>query len=151
MKINTKYFGEVEIEEKDIVAFDQGIPGFIDEKQFVILPFGDEDTALSILQAVKNSNLAFVITNPFLFFKDYEFNLPDNVTEQLEIKEEKEVAVFVILTVQDPFEKTTANLKAPIVLNIKNSSGKQIVLNDDQYQTRHTLFSQPHTAAKGEN
>ncbi|MGP4078943.1 flagellar assembly protein FliW [Pseudalkalibacillus sp. R45] len=150
MKIETKYFGDMEIEEKELLDFAQGLPGFNDEKQFVVLPFADEDTPLSILQSVKTPNLAFVITNPFLFFQDYEFNIPDAVTDQLAIKDEKEVAVFVILTVQEPFEKTTANLKAPIVLNIENGSGKQIVLNDDQYQTKHRLFPQPLTTVKGE-
>ncbi|WP_221566968.1 flagellar assembly protein FliW [Alkalihalobacillus sp. TS-13] len=150
MKIGTKYFGDVEIEEKEILEFVQGLPGFIDENQFVVLSFADEDTPLSILQSLKTPNLAFVITNPFLFFQDYEFNIPNAVTDQLAIKDEKEVAVFVILTVQDLFEKTTANLKAPIVVNVENGSGKQIVLNDDQYQTKHRLFRQPLTAVKGD-
>ncbi|WP_261131802.1 flagellar assembly protein FliW [Bacillus sp. Marseille-Q3570] len=150
MKIETKYFGDMEVEEKEILEFVQGLPGFKEEKQFIILPFADEETPLSILQSVKTPTLAFVITNPFLFFQDYEFSIPEAVTDQLKIKDEKQVAVFVILTIQDPFEKTTANLKAPIVLNIENGSGKQIVLNEDQYRTKHSLFPQPLTTVKGE-
>ncbi|MCF6138754.1 flagellar assembly protein FliW [Pseudalkalibacillus berkeleyi] len=150
MKIDTRYFGEMEIEEKEIIKFEQGLPGFIEEKKFVVIPFGDEETPLNILQSVSTPSLAFVIANPFLFFRNYEFDIPEAVTSQLQIKGEQEVAVFVILTVQDPFEKTTANLKAPIVINIEKGYGKQIVLNDEQYITKHTLLQESLNAVKGD-
>lgn len=150
MKINTRYFGEMEIDEKEIIRFEQGIPGFIEEKQFVVIPFGDEETPLNVLQSLNTHTLAFVIVNPFLFFKDYEFNITEPITNQLQLNDEKEIAVYVILTVQDPFEKTTANLKAPIVVNVEKGYGKQIVLNDEQYFTKHKLINEPLSVIKGE-
>ncbi len=150
MLIETRYFGEVDIEEKGIITFVQGLPGFIDEKRFVVIPFAEEETPLSILQSVKTPSLAFVIANPFLFFQDYEFTMPDAVTAQLDIKDEKEVAVFVILTVQDPFDKTTANLKAPLVFNVQKGTGKQIVLNDENYHTKHQFLRELQYVAKGD-
>jgi len=144
VKIDTKYHGELQIDENEIITFANGIPGFLEEKEFVILPFGEE-TGISIMQAVENSQLAFVVTDPFFFFKDYDFTIDDQVVEQLQLESEKDVTVYVILTVQDPFEKTTANLQAPVVINHKKQLGKQVILTNTNYQTKHSLFEKAST------
>jgi flagellar assembly factor FliW len=148
MNIQTKYFNEITIEEKNIIHFEHGIPGFLEEKQFVLLPL-TEDNVYYVLQSVQTSELAFVVTNPFLFFKDYDFNLADATVEQLEIKDATDVAVYSILTLQDPFEKTTANLQAPIIINTKNNHAKQVILNDEKYTTKHPLFKASPASVKG--
>lgn len=148
MNIQTKYFNEITIEEKNIIHFEHGIPGFLEEKQFVLLPL-TEDNVYYVLQSVQTSKLAFVVTNPFLFFKDYDFNLDDATVEQLEIKDATDVAVYSILTLQDPFEKTTANLQAPIIINTKNNHAKQVILNDEKYTTKHPLFKASPASVKG--
>ncbi|MDE3840145.1 flagellar assembly protein FliW [Bacillus methanolicus] len=146
MKIETKYHGEVEISEQDIWTFEKGIPGFPDEKKFVVLPLPENDI-YAILQSVQSPYLGFVIVNPFVFFKDYSFEIDDTTIEQLKIEKETDVLVYSILTVQDPFEKTTANLQAPLIMNIKNMQAKQIILNDGQYTTKHLIL--PAKAVKG--
>ncbi|WP_077619696.1 flagellar assembly protein FliW [Bacillus sinesaloumensis] len=144
MKLDTKYHGEIHIDENEIITFENGIPGFLEDKKFVILPFGEE-TGISILQAVENVQLAFVITDPFFFFKEYDFTIEDQVVDQLQLESEKDVIVYVILTVQDPFEKTTANLQAPIVINNKEKLGKQVILTNTSYQTKHNIFDKVST------
>ena len=37
MKISTKFHGEIEINDQDIITFQSGIPGFLDEKKFTLL------------------------------------------------------------------------------------------------------------------
>lgn len=148
MKIKTKYHGEITIDERQIIHFENGLPGFLEEKQFVILPLTDDQIYL-ILQSIQTPEIAFVITNPFFFYKDYEFKLEDGVVEQLEIKEPGDVQVFNILTIYDPFEKTTINLQAPIVINIKNNRAKQVILNYDHYTTREPLFQKTEVKEKG--
>jgi flagellar assembly factor FliW len=138
MKIHTKYHGECEIYEKDIFNFEHGIPGFLDEKQFVLLPL--EDTPFIILQSVKTPALGFAMIDPFIYFKDYDFELDEQSIVQLRLSSEKEVVVYVILTVADPFEQTTANLQAPIVLNYEKKLGKQVILTNTPYKTKHRLF-----------
>jgi flagellar assembly factor FliW len=138
MKLRTKYHGEIEINEKDIFHFEYGIPGFLDEKKFVLLQL--EDTPFVILQSVKTPGLGFAMINPFLYFKDYDFELDEQTVEQLQLTSEKEVAVYVILTVADQFEQTTANLQAPIVLNYEKKLGKQVIITNTSYKTKHRLF-----------
>ncbi len=147
MKVETRYHGTVDAAEQDVLSFPSGLPGFTDERQFIVLPLGD-DSPFFILQSVETEGLAFVLAVPFQFFADYEFNLSDDVIEKLEIESENDVAVFMILTVQDPFEKTTANLQAPVVINQKKQVARQLVLNEKGYGTRHLLFGK--TSAAGQ-
>lgn len=147
MKLHTKFLGEVDIKEEQFVTFEQGLPAFEEEKQFVVLPFG-EDTQFMTLQSVQTKDCAFVIVDPFQFYKEYKVKLPEAMIEQLEIEEEQDVAIFVLLTVQDPFTNTTANLQGPIVINMKKQKGKQLVMADSGYETKHRLF--PEAAVKEE-
>lgn len=139
LKRKTKYHGEIEVQQEEILHFAKGIPGFLEEKQFVVLPLSD-DGVYSILQSTENEHLAFVITNPFHFFKDYDFELEAAVIEELELQSDKDVQVFSILTVQEPFEQTTVNLQAPIIINTKTHKAKQVILNHASYKIKHPLF-----------
>jgi flagellar assembly factor FliW len=76
----------------------------------------------------------------------YEIDLDDNTLEQLQITSEQDVALYVILTVADPFDGTTANLQAPIVINVHQRLGKQVILTNTDYKTKHRLF--PEKVAK---
>lgn len=138
MVIQTKYHGELSIEANEKITFENGIPGFLDEKTFVLLPL-DEETSFFILQSVQTPRIAFVVTSPFFFFKDYEFDLDESTKERLNIQSEQDVEVLVILTVKELFNNSTANLKAPIILNRKTKLGKQLILNQTDYTTKHRL------------
>jgi len=148
MKLQTKYHGEIEIKTNDILTFKNGLPGFTDEREFILLPL-HENQLFSILQSVQTKEVAFVLTSPFEFFRDYEIQLDSQTLEQLEIENDKDVSVMVILTVHDPFNQTTANLQAPIVTNIKNHQSKQLILNDSRYKTKHSIFTLETENVKG--
>ncbi|WP_163144133.1 flagellar assembly protein FliW [Bacillus sp. 22-7] len=139
MNIQTKFHGEQEINKDDIIYFPSGIPGFLDEKEFYILPL--EGTELFVMQSVKTTEVAFIVTDPFVLFPQYEFDLPEEVLEKLEIQSDKDVAVFAILTVREPFHNTTANLQAPLVINHTKKLGKQVILNQTTYQTKHRIMT----------
>ncbi|WP_062108985.1 flagellar assembly protein FliW [Bacillus niameyensis] len=141
MMIQTKYHGEVKVKEDSILTFEKGIPGFPDEKKFTLLPLPDM-SSVSVLQSIETPALAFVIADPYSFYKEYNFSLDENTVEQLEISGSEDVSAFVILTVHDPFEKTTANLQAPIIVNVKTNHAKQVILNDENYKTKTPLFGQ---------
>ena len=92
MKIRTKYHGETEIDEKEIWQFKKGIPGFPDEKEFVILAL-PENHVYGILQSVQTPSIGFVVINPFHFFPHYSFDLDETSMEQLGLEDEKDVLV----------------------------------------------------------
>lgn len=133
MKIDTKYHGEIEVKSEEVLTFEYGIPGFGEEKQFVLLSL-PENEWFHILQSVKTPQLGFVVTDPFVFFKEYDFELDQASVELLDNPSEKEVQVLSILTVREVLNETTANLQAPIILNLSNRKGKQVILNNTDYQ-----------------
>jgi flagellar assembly factor FliW len=138
MKLVTKYFNQIEVQEDKIIKFEQGVPGFPEETRFVFLPL--EDTEFLIMQSIETPELAFVTSSPFVYFKDYEIKLSDQALDALKIGSESDVVVLVILSVQDPFQKSTANLLAPIVFNPNQNLGKQVILEKSNYKTKHSLF-----------
>jgi flagellar assembly factor FliW len=140
VNIETKYFGTMLIDQQDIIQFENGIPGFPEEKQFIFLPL--EETEFLVMQSIKTPQLAFITSSPFTFFKDYEIKLSDTVVEQLQLKSELDVTILVILSVQKPFSQTTTNLVAPIVINTVQKLAKQVILENTPYETKHLLFYQ---------
>lgn len=140
MQIETKYLGKMEIDKNKAIHFETGIPGFLDEKDFIVLDIPENDV-LQLLQSLHTPSLAFVITNPHQFDQSYHFHLADNVIDTLQIKEKAEVVIFTIMTIRDPFNQSTINFKAPIVINHQTKLGKQIILNDQQYDMRAVISS----------
>ncbi|MCY7443632.1 MULTISPECIES: flagellar assembly protein FliW [Bacillus amyloliquefaciens group] len=138
MIIKTKYHGEIRIDEGQIISFENGLPGFNDETQFVVLPLS-EDSPFLALQSVKQEYIAFIVASPFIFFKGYEFDIDHATLELLHIEDIEDVEVMAILTLEEPFENTTANLKAPIIVNKKEMKAKQIILHDASYETKHLI------------
>ena len=138
MKISTKYHGEMEFNEKDIWHFSNGIPGFPDEQRFVIYPLADNEL-FSVLQSVTSQAIAFIVTSPFEFFPDYDFTLEGSVVSFLQLENSSDVLPLVILTLGDSLTSSTANLQAPLILNMKNNQAKQVILHDTSYHTKHPL------------
>ncbi len=142
MKLNTKNFGEIEIKEEDIIHFPEGLLGFEEEKQFVIINNEDEQNPFHWLQSVQNPELAFVIINPFFVFPDYDIILPKSAQDKLKIEDKKDVVIYSIVVVPEDMEKMTTNLSGPIVINAEKKLGKQVILDDDRYTTKHYIFQQ---------
>ena len=139
-KINTLRFGELEIEEQDVVRFADGIPAFEDEHEFVVLPY-EEGTPYMFLQSMMTPELAFLMTDPFVFFPDYSFELDDENMEKLAINSMDDVLVCTLISIpRSGVADMTTNLLAPVVINRHTMQAKQIVLEKTQYTTKHRLF-----------
>ena len=136
MKIETKFLGEVDIVEEDIYTFENGLPGFEDLTKFVLIPL-DADLPLAILQSTEQVQVGFITAYPFAFKADYAFDLSDEDKQALHIETEDEVVPYAIVTVQEPFEDSTMNLLAPVVINVAKKYGKQVVLTDNKKYPLH--------------
>lgn len=142
MQIESSYLGNIVIDEEKIIQFQAGLPGFAEEKEFVILEI-PENQLFHILQSIHNPNLAFVITDPYQIYTSYTFELDDYTIENLQITSQEDVAVFTIMTLKESFQKSTINLKAPIVINMKKQLAKQYVLNSDEYSSQAPIQTPP--------
>jgi len=139
-KIETLRFGQIEVEEEKIVHFKDGIPAFEEEHEFIIVPY-DSESPYYFMQSLATPDLAFLITVPFLFFPDYEFELDEVAQHELGIKHQEDMLIYVLITIPGgKIEDMTANLMAPVVLNKENMQAKQVVLDRSRYTTKHRLF-----------
>jgi flagellar assembly factor FliW len=138
MNIQTKYLGDVSIDDTKIIQFPTGIPGFLDETEFVLLDIPG-NPVFQFLQSVKTSPLAFVVTDPYHFYQSYTFELDEGTLDSLQINSENDVQIISIVTLKDPFETSTINLKAPLVINQKKMVGKQYILNTDEYPSKASI------------
>ncbi|WP_339325245.1 flagellar assembly protein FliW [Paenibacillus sp. FSL W8-0194] len=129
-------WGPLEVDEEQIYHFPKGIPGFEEEKRFVLI--SNQEEPFQYLQSLQEKYLSFLIADPFLFYPDYEFELPDPDSKELKI--EDEMLIRCMITLRDPVETSTMNLLAPLVLNPKLQLGKQIVLHASAYSTKQKLW-----------
>jgi len=136
MKIETKFLGIVEIEEKDIIHFDTGLPGFEDIKEYVILPV-EIDSPFALLQSIKEKEIGFVLAFPFAFKSDYAFDITDEEKVDLKANQHDDLAIYSIVSVKDNFKDSTLNLLAPVLINVKEKCGRQVVLQDSKTYPLH--------------
>lgn len=119
--------------------FEEGLPGFSHLQFFQLVQ--EEESPFFLIQSTEVKDIGFWVINPFSFFPEYQFTLSDVSKEALHLSEESPVAVFSIVTIRDNTQ-ATVNLKAPIVINLTNRMGKQIILQEDTYPIRQPLFGQ---------
>ncbi|MBE6044695.1 MAG: flagellar assembly protein FliW [Clostridium thermopalmarium] len=141
MKLQTKYHGIQEYSEKDVIFFKKGIPGFDNLTKFIIFPVKDNEV-FSILHSIEDSNIGLIVTSPFNVMSEYEFKLSDETIKRLKIEKAEDVLVINTVTLSSKPENITINLRAPIIINIKEKLGEQIILNNEKYLIKHPLFKE---------
>jgi len=140
MEISTKYFDKISVSEKDIIRFEHGLFGFEMLKDYILISFEPGSDNLMCLQSTEDSELAFILMNPFNLKKDYSPNLTDSDIEELGIRETTEgVLYYAVCVVKDDVSESTVNLKCPLVINPESQTAKQLILDDERYSFRHSL------------
>ena len=120
------------------ILFEKGIPGFENYRYFNVNIVEGNKKIYNIVSK-EDSNVGFISISPFDIKKDYEIDLDDQFIKELDIKNEKDVLVLCLITLGKSLKDSTANLKAPIIINIKNNRGKQLILQDDKYTIKEPL------------
>ncbi|MBU3190711.1 flagellar assembly protein FliW [Clostridium bowmanii] len=139
MELITKYHGVREYSNDDIIVFKKGLPGFKDLKNFIIFPL-ESNEVFSILHSIEATEVGLVLVSPFTLVSDYEFKIPDPDIKELQIAKPEQVLVLTTVTLDSNIENMTTNLKAPIIINIKEKLGEQLILDNDKYKIKQPLF-----------
>lgn len=142
MKIITNHFGELQIPDENIILFENGIPGFTEYTQYVIINDEEENSPFCWLQSIEEPELAFALVNPFLVHDNYNPNLPKSEVEKLGEGTEEDYSILSIVIIPEDMEKMRANLMAPIVINLKTKKAMQIIIDGDDYPVKYYLFNQ---------
>lgn len=138
MQIETKFHGEIAIEQEQVWTFPKGIPGFEEEKDFVILPI-EENDIFQVLQSTTSAEVAFIVGNPYTLVEDYSFTIDEPTIEFLDIAKPEDIFVLSVLSLKDPFHTSTVNLQAPLIFKIASKKAKQMIINDNTYSLRHSI------------
>jgi flagellar assembly factor FliW len=141
MKITTSRFGEIEIDEASVVRMPEGMLGFGEVTEYVLIQH-NEGSPFLWFQAVGEPNLAFVVVDPFRFFPDYEVLLSNEDVETLGCNELGKLAVFAVVVIPENPEHMTANLRGPIVINAEDRIARQVVLNDERYSSHQSIMQE---------
>ncbi len=153
MVIQTRHFGEIDLDESKVIYFENGILGFEECKKYTIL-YDDEDGKrpdISWLQSLDEVALAIPIISPFLAKTDYNPDIEDELLKSLGELKDDNLAVFVSITVPNDIEKITANLKAPFIINTTERKGVQVIVENPDYEVKYKFHEQlkQYKASKG--
>ena len=138
--IHTSRFGPLSVAEDAIVTLPTGLIGFGGSTRFVVLDHF-RPAPFKWLQSTDQPELAFAIMDPADLSCDYRITLTEDDARDLGCQEGDEYAVFVILTVRSAeVADTTANLRGPVIVNLRTRKGKQVALAED-LPTRYPVFT----------
>lgn len=140
MRIKTKFLGEMEYSNENVIVFEEGIPGFSDLHKYALIPIND--LVFSYMQSLEDERICFIVMPPALAESEYDINISDTTVEKLKVEKPEDVNVFSIVTIPDNINDMTINLKAPIILNTKNNKAVQEVLDDDRFSIRHKVLKE---------
>ncbi len=144
MIIKTGRFGQVTIQESEIIRIPQGVLGFPEYTDFCLIDSAD-DTLILWLQSIHNAEVAFPVLEPKVFKPEYFVNLSAADLRELKLQDLSKATIFSVLTIPDDVSHMTANLKAPLVINLVNQIAKQIVLQEVEFTIKHPMFKELRT------
>lgn len=138
--IETRDLGRITVRQDQIISFSLGLPGLAELRRYALIELPQFSPFL-YLQSVDRPDLAFAVLDPVELDLDYRLSVNNGVLKELEVTGVQDLKVLVLLTIPPgrPREMT-ANLIAPLLLNLKNGRGKQVVLEPSQYSHRHRVF-----------
>jgi flagellar assembly factor FliW len=146
MKIATKAYGLIEVDEQKKIVFSQGLFGFEEYNDYVLLDA--EREPFYWLQSMDMEGIAFVLIDPFLFRPDYEADISNEELVEIGITSPDKALIFVIVTIPSDGSPMTANLQGPVVINRESGTGKQVILADTRWHTRHDILAEFNSAGK---
>jgi flagellar assembly factor FliW len=135
--VKSSRFGDLTVPEDSVIELPSGMIGFPRFKSYIML---DHSPPFSWLQSLDSPDLAFVVMDGAEFGEGYSVKPPKNDPD-IDLKDDDEFAILVIVTVRPTPTDTTANLKAPLFVNIRNRKGIQVIFDDPNLTTRYPLYS----------
>lgn len=140
MKIITKLFGEIEVDEEKLISFPQGIIGFPEIKDFLLIHDSETKGNIRWMQSIQEPAFAMPVIDPLTIKSDYNPCIEDELLKPLGDVKEEDLLVLVTITVPHEVEKMTVNLRAPIIINGENRRATQLIIDDEQYAVKYPIY-----------
>ena len=141
MKLTTRIFGEVEIDDSKIISFPNGIIGFPDLKKFTLMYDEEKGTdTIKWLQSIDEPGFAMPVMDPLLVCPDYKPEIDKDKIEGIGELSDEELLVLVTVTVPHDLTKMTVNLMGPFIINVKDMKGAQCIVDNDDYPVKFPIY-----------
>ncbi len=142
MKVNTRLFGEIDIEDDKILNLDNGIIGFPDMKKFTLIYDSESkhDNSIIWFQSLDEPQFAMPVIAPHIVMEDYNPIVNDELLSKLGEFKDEELVVLVTLKVPENLKDMSVNLKAPIIINSNNKEGAQVIVENEDYSVRYPIY-----------
>lgn len=140
MEVKTLNMGVVEVSEKQIIDFPEGLFGFEDSRKYALIEA--EQKPFVWMQSIENEHISFLLINPFLFRGDYELDIDEKDQKLIDLDNPGNALIFAIVTFLGDGSPITANLQGPVVINTKNNLAVQAVLSDPRWLTKHDIMAE---------
>ncbi|MBQ9403470.1 MAG: flagellar assembly protein FliW [Synergistaceae bacterium] len=139
MIIKTARFGEVSYNEEDVLFFPRGIPAFESNHKWILA--GSDDSAIKWLQNIEDGDLALPVTSPDAVRPDYNARIPEDELKLVGSVNPADLALLIVVSIprSAPWNMT-ANLRAPILINLKTRKAVQVIALNEEYPIRHIIF-----------
>ncbi len=144
LQFQSSRFGELSVPEDSLIVIPAGLIGFPRHTKFVML---DHKPPFSWLHSVEDPHLAFVVVDGFEFANEVQLDPPWG-DKDIDLVEGDEYAILIVVTVRSDPRQTTANLKAPVFVNLKNRRGIQIIFDSPSLTTRYPLWTDEEKSAE---
>jgi flagellar assembly factor FliW len=141
MIYNSRVHGEIKYAQKDIVIFNKGLLGFNELKKFFLIDL-EEFEPFKLLHSLENDDIGMIVISPYDFFEDYEIKINEETITNLKIKSSEDVMIVNTVTLNSDPSKITTNLQGPIIINISNNLGEQIIVDNSKYKVKEPLVKE---------
>ena len=141
-QIETKFFGVQEVDETQFITFGRGLPGFENTRQYILSKY-NETSNFYVMQSVERGDLAFIMVEFREVVPEFDIELNEEIVSELKLTEPDSAIILVVVTISGELARATVNLAAPVVINVKELIGKQIILNHPGFSIKQPLFGLP--------
>ncbi len=131
MEVQTTRFGTIHLDDHRVVDFVGGIPGFPQFTRALLIEV-EENPDYYWLQSIDEGDLAFLTVVPWTFFADYELVLNDDDQSAIALDDAGDAFICCLVSVDRANQLFTANLRAPIIVNVAANRGRQVILPDER-------------------
>ncbi len=123
-----------------VIEFTRPMPGFSEQRRFALVQL-DDVGILSSMRSLDDPGLRFLVMPAEPFFPDYHPVVADEVVDDLGIESVEETLLLLVLTAGTSLEDSTANLAAPVLVNVRTRRAQQVVLEGQDFDVAVPLVS----------
>ncbi|MBI9099189.1 MAG: flagellar assembly protein FliW [Spirochaetaceae bacterium] len=142
MEIKTKAYGAIDINDKQIIQFPNGLFGFESLREFALLDA--EQQPFFWLQSIEVEQIAFILINPMIFRSDYNPSIAEGELDVIDLKDydDENSLLFSIVTIPADQSRMTANLQGPVIINKETKIGRQFISTSSEWKVRHNIIEE---------